>query len=146
MTLYHYDLCGLDYVYLASGYRRHDTAYGPGISFSGGLDEAIADELVANKPRLTGPEFRHIRLVLDRSQNEIARLMDVSEQTVARWEKGQTALPFLADWFIRTLWRDLRGQTAPLTEEIERLWTLDDSGWNKKVFRYAKAGGWKVAA
>lgn len=144
--MYHYDLCGLDNVYLASGYHLHETAYGPGVSFEGGLDDAIAEELVRHKPHLTGPEFRHIRLVLDRSQKELAQLMDVSEQSVARWEKGQTALPFLADMFIRTLWRDSRGERPPLAAEIERLWTLDETGWDKKVFRYAKARGWKVAA
>ena len=144
--MYRYDLCGLDNVYLASGYTESDSAYGPVVSFQGGLDEAIAGELVASKPHLTGPEFRHIRIVMDRSQNEIARLMDVSEQTVARWEKEHTALPFLADWFIRTLWRDAQGQSASTETEIERLWTLDDSGWKKKVFRYGKTKGWRVAA
>jgi len=142
--MYHYDLCGLDYIYLADGYTEADSAYGPVVSFAAGLDEAIADEIVRGKPRLTGPEFRHIRTLLDLSQRDLARLMEVSEQTVARWEKEQTALPFLADLFVRTLWRDAEGEHPPLAAEIERMWSLDDSGWEKKVFRHAQ--GWQAAA
>ena len=142
--MYHYDLCGLDYIYLANGYAESDSAYGPVVSFAAGLDDAIADEIVRGKPRLTGPEFRHVRTLLDLSQRNLASMMEISEQTVARWEKEQSALPFLADLFVRMLWRDAHGEHSPLAAEIERLWSLDESDWGKKVFRYAQ--GWKVAA
>jgi hypothetical protein len=32
MTLYHYQECGLDNVYLANGYREVETPYGPAVS------------------------------------------------------------------------------------------------------------------
>jgi putative transcriptional regulator len=42
--MYHYLVCGVDDVWLANGYRRHRTAYGPGVSFHDvlGLQAAIA--------------------------------------------------------------------------------------------------------
>ena len=54
--MYHYTECGLNKVWLLSGYQSHDTPYGKGVSIQNadGLHEAIARWLVISKPRLSG--------------------------------------------------------------------------------------------
>ena len=60
---YHYTMCGLDYVYLLSGFRRHDTVYGKGASIErvDDLDISIAIAVILRHTRLRGQELKFLR-------------------------------------------------------------------------------------
>src|ERR1700730_284882 len=73
----HYTACGLDDVYLVSGYEVEDTAYGKGTSIKNAdeLHRVIGSYLVANKKLLSGKEIRFLRHQMDFTQSELARLL-----------------------------------------------------------------------
>ena len=101
---YHYTMCGLDYVYLLSGYRLHDTDYGEGASIEKAdeLDRSIAFAVVASQARLRGQEVRFLRALTHYSQAELASQLGVKRVTVARWEGAPTTpIPGPADRMIR---------------------------------------------
>lgn len=101
----HYRLCGLDDVYLFSGFTEKDTAYGPAVSIKDidGLHEAIAAALVAQKDALTAKEFRFLRKHIGMTQEDLSVKLSVDAQTVARYEKGQTAIGGAADLVLRVI-------------------------------------------
>jgi DNA-binding transcriptional regulator YiaG len=100
----HYPECGLDNVYLLNGFQR-ETIDGQEyltIDNLDGLWKAIGLHVVANSKLLAPQEVRFLRLQMDMSQAELGRLLRVSDQAVARWEKGKTELPGPADFALRT--------------------------------------------
>jgi putative transcriptional regulator len=139
-TGYQYTESGLDNVRLANGFRYVD---GPGgrhvlvIEDIDGLHRAIGRTLVQTKKDLTGKEIRFLRHEMLMSQLALASLLEVDEQTVARWEKGRTVIPKPAEALIRLLYRehtrsgpdngkrpairDLLDHIAKLEEEIHGL-------------------------
>lgn len=101
---YQYTMCGLDYVYLRNGYRKHTTDYGEGISIAhaDGLDKAIARNVVLSTARLRGQEVRFFRSLVHLSQAELALRLGVKRITVARWESApNTPIPGPADRLVR---------------------------------------------
>ena len=96
---YHYKGCGLDDIYLLSGYERKMTAHGMSVTIKNldGLLRVIGDTLVARKKILDGKEIRFLRHQMDITQSELARLFGCDAQQVARYEKGQSKIPGPAD-------------------------------------------------
>lgn len=89
--MYHYVECGLDNVFLASGYNVEDTpGYGETISIEDvvGLHRAIGDSIVRQHRAMNGAEFRFLRLELDMSQRALADSLSTNEQSIAKWEKA----------------------------------------------------------
>ena len=104
--LLHYTACGLDDVYLVSGYEIKKTHYGDGIAIKN-LDElnnAIGSYLVTEKRDLSGKELRFLRKQLDLTQGELGQLMELSDQQVARWEKDKCGIKGAAASIIRFLY------------------------------------------
>lgn len=102
--MYHYTLCGLDYIYLSNGYHRHETPYGSGVAFekADGLDAEIAAAVIFYPARLRGQEVRFMRSLLHLSQKKLAEKLGVKRVTVARWEgKPHTAIPGASDRMLR---------------------------------------------
>ena len=98
-----YRACGLDGIYLCNGYEIEEI---DGEKFTyvedvEGLHSAIALHLVENRKTLSPKEIRFIRVAMDKTQAEIARMVGVTSQSVARWEKGQTEIPGPADRMLR---------------------------------------------
>ena len=89
---YHYLECGLDDVYLANGFVRFESKRG-GTSIAirdiDTLHQAIGEHLCQKKKDLSAKEFRFLRREMLMSQSILARLLDVGEQTVHRWETGK---------------------------------------------------------
>lgn len=96
---------GLDGIYLCNGYERQQIngEWFTSIEDIEGLHVAIGMYLVEHKPTLASDEIRFIRNVMDRTQGEIAEALGVDEQTVARWEKGKTAMSGPADRTLRII-------------------------------------------
>lgn len=132
----HYPDCGLDDIYLYSGYDILDTPHGKGISVKNldGLHAAIGCYLATQKKVLNGKELRFLRKQMDLTQGQLASVVSVNSQTVARWEKGETEIPGPADLVVRMLFiervntgsnlkigqlsKELQSKDAPLTDRV----------------------------
>ena len=104
-TPYHYTECGLDNIYLTDGFTREDYDGEEYVSVENvdGLWKAICFSLVMARRPLVPSELRFLRDHLDFTQAELARLLRVDAQTVARWEKGKTEIPGPAEIALRRL-------------------------------------------
>jgi putative transcriptional regulator len=101
----HYAACGLDDVYLVNGFTREqiDGEDAVTIEDMDGLWKAIGLALVKGRKTLAPKEVRFLRHHMDMTQAELSAELRVSDQTVARWEKGETPTPGPADVALRML-------------------------------------------
>lgn len=143
----HYRECGLDDVFLASGFRREETPYGAAVVIEDqdGLHKAIAHYLVTSRKPLTGKEIRFLRKHMDWTQADFARLIGVDVQTFARWEKGETRVPGPADRIIRVAYREFADDPVGVIELLKELEAGDASIPDRRLFE-ATPSGWQVAA
>lgn len=143
----HYPDCGLDDVYLLSGYEVIKTPYGEGLSIKNldGLHNAIGCSLARDKKTLSGKELRFLRKHMDLTQSELGKLLGLSSQQVARWEKGESQIKGPAELLLRVLFLEhtcgkiniqkilsaLEERDAPLTESL----VFENTGeeWRKKA-------------
>lgn len=147
--MYHYTGCGLNNVWLVNGYKRTKTPYGEGVSIENihGLHRSIAMQLIRSRARLSGPEFRFLRIQLDTAQSALGAIWGVTDQTIALWEKGKLRVPKWADRYIRFLVQEhITGRNAKVTALLKHLnslemvdeesrWTFEDTddGWRIKA-------------
>ena len=124
---YHYTESGLDSVYLQNGYEIVTSRKGKGVIIQDidGLHEAIGQDIVGNKKKLRGKEFRFLRNELLLSQEFLARLLQVKELTIARWEKEQARIPLTADAAIRLLYQERIGKNQKLSELLRSIADLE---------------------
>lgn len=104
--MYHFTECGLNYVYLANGYNITHEDGEEFVSFDD-LDMiqfSIADHICKQTIRMSGQQVKFIRKELDLSQSKFGEILFCDRQTVARWEKGEVALPKLPEAMIRALY------------------------------------------
>lgn len=94
---------GLDGIYLCNGYERFDEdgEWFTLIKDISGLHNAIGMHLVENRKVLSPKEVRFLRLAMDVTQSELGRMLGVTSQSVARWEKDQCEMPGPADRMLR---------------------------------------------
>jgi len=100
---YHYVASGLDNIYLLNGVSHDDTPYGRMVTIKNlnGLHRAIGLHIIEKQEQMTGPEFRFLRKQMALTQAELAEAMRVTDQTIANYEKGNTADFGPADAFMR---------------------------------------------
>jgi putative transcriptional regulator len=144
---YHYTACGLDDVYLLSGYEVEETPYGKGVGIKNAddLHAAIGAFLVNSKKSLSGKEIRFLRHQMDLTQSELARLFGTSTQQVARYEKEESDMPGPADRVLRLLYNEHIQSTTTVRDLLTVLDQMDDRGTSKRVFEQ-NHGDWKKAA
>lgn len=142
-----FDDAGLRNVWLANGYEIRDTPYGPAVSYHDldGLTLAICRALVAKPGRLAGTEFRYLRLHLGLSQHSLGKLLGVTEQSVAGWEK-KGRIPLLADKHLRLLWIEKHDRNEPIVRTMERLNEVERIVQQKLVARETRRKGWTAKA
>lgn len=103
----HYTACGLDDVYLVNGFTR-ETIDGEQFTTIEDMDtlwKAIARHLVTKRKVLAPREIKFLRGQMGLTQSELGALVRVSDQTIARWEKGKgDAIPGPADIMLRILY------------------------------------------
>lgn len=87
----HYTDCGLDNIYLQNGFMIEEFDGDKTLSISDidGLHRAIGLHIVLSKKAPSAKELRFIREELEMTQLELSTILGISDQTVARWEKGQ---------------------------------------------------------
>jgi putative transcriptional regulator len=138
-----FDDGGLRDVWLVNGYEWHDTRYGRSLSFHDlpGLTLAICRALAAKPGRLTGAEFRYLRLHLRLSQASLGKLFGVTEQSIALWEK-RGKIPLLADKHLRLLWTEKHDGNEPVVRAMQRVNEVERLVNQKIVARESPRKGW----
>jgi DNA-binding transcriptional regulator YiaG len=123
----HYTACGLDDVYLFNGFKKETIADEEYVTIEDldGLWKAIGLHLVTTRKALAPKEIKFLRHHMDLTQAELASRMRVTDQTVARWEKGINELSGPADMMLRALFLGSKIAQPEGTEylhEIIKLW------------------------
>jgi DNA-binding transcriptional regulator YiaG len=146
-TPYHYTECGLDDVYLMSGYEevQVDDDVAVAVKHVPELHKAIGHALVTAKKVLSGKELRFLRKEMDLTQDEVARLVGVTDQSVARWEKDQVQIPEAADYLLRFVYLQHIQEKIDVVELIKSLRDRDSGRDEGFCFEVSK-GGWKKCA
>ncbi len=145
---YEYKECGLDGIFLHNGY---DIIVRGGERFvsvadTEGLHRRIGEFLVANRKELTPAEIRFLRKTMDLTQSELGRWMGKDSQTVARWEKGETPIPTVADrllraiYLLRTMDPEERENFLGILKDIE---DMDDLTPRRVEMYLAQDGNWR---
>ncbi|MGE0151984.1 MAG: helix-turn-helix domain-containing protein [Reyranellaceae bacterium] len=144
--MYHYTESGLDNVWLVNGYTKHKTSYGDGMSFKNveKLHAAIVDSLVRKPGRLSGREFRFLRLELGLSQKALAELVETDENGIGRWERGVSQVPAGVDRLIRAWCQERFHGSAAIEDMLKTLAQSHDTA--DAPIRLRLRGGWKLAA
>lgn len=146
---YHYKGCGLDDVYLVSGYDLEETNYGSGVRIRHleKLHDAIGIFIVTNRKVISGKELRYLRGQMGITQSDLARFLGCNAQQVARYEKDQNEIPGPADRLIRLLYKDhvgVSGKRVAIKKMLDTLDRLDDMANERMIFRQVDSN-WKKA-
>lgn len=151
-----YTACGLDDVYLVNGFTREivDGEEFITVADMDGLWKAIGLHLVLTKKSLAPKEVRFLRDHMDMTQAKLGTLLRVTDQTVARWEKGETELPGPADFMLRVLFLDspvAQPQGSEILQKVKKLCeeivSGDDLLQRPVVFKHSEhSRKWKKTA
>jgi transcriptional regulator with XRE-family HTH domain len=100
---FHYSASGLNNIYLLNGVTEETTDYGKMVHIENinGLHHAIGLHIIEKDEPMEGAEFRFLRKQMGLSQAQLADGLNVTDQTIANYEKGKTALG-PAEAFIKT--------------------------------------------
>ena len=141
--MYEFNDAGLKNVWLANGYTVKETPYGDAVAIENvpGLTRAICAALVKKPGRLTGAEFRYLRLHLRLSQKSLAKLFGNTEQAVALWEKNGR-VPLWADKLLRLLWSEKENGNETIKRVMDRLDVIERLVSSRIVVSETKRG-WK---
>lgn len=142
---YHYRECGLDRIHLLNGFEVKETGYGKVVAIHNldGLHRAIGTHLVREKKNLSGPEIRFLRRELRMSQRRLGEVLQKSDQTVARWEKGTNKIGGTADRLLRVLYLLQAGGNRKIKSLLERLADLDNLAEERLSFEDTDRG-WRL--
>jgi len=147
-TPYHYTECGFSNIYLRNGFRFKKTRRGKAVSINNvdGLYTAIGLALVTKKCKLSGEEIRFLRHEMLMSQNTLAQLLGVTEQTVHRWEKEKTNIPKSSEILLRLLYREQAcDEKGKIVKCLRKIAHLEDQ-LNDKPFLFKDMDGqWQAA-
>ncbi len=141
--MYHYTECGLDNVWLVNGYNEIDTAYGKAYSVTA-ADELLREIAiqVARKPgRLTGKEFRYLRVHMRLSQAAMAKVQGVSEQNVSLWER-HGKIPKANDTLLRLYFLAHASGDESVRSAFDRIMTVERLV-NQKIVATSSRKGWR---
>jgi putative transcriptional regulator len=141
--MHHFTDAGLKNVWLVNGFKEKDTPYGKGVSIQNvaGLTKAICRALTKKPQRLTGVEFRYLRLHLEMSQKSLAKYFGNSEQSVAIWEKTGR-VPKWADHLIRVVWIAKNDGNTAIKHAVDRINDVDRL-LNQRIVLHDTRSGWK---
>lgn len=146
---YHYTECGLNNIYLNNGYHSIETPDGQAVSIHDidGLHKAIGILLVAEKKDLTGDEVRFLRHELLMSQQTLAHLLGVTEQSIRRWENGKIAMPKPSESLLRLLYREhVQDKNGKVSTALRKIADLEDQLNQTEILFTETQKGWQATA
>lgn len=132
----HYRDCGLDNIYLQNGFSKlcEDGEEHVAVTDIDGLHEAIGLHIVLARKAPSGNELRFLRNEMGYSQAGLADTLDVSDQSIARWEKSQSDINGPAMFALRVLYvlsrlpNEERQQVLDgLLERLSKLMAADET-------------------
>jgi DNA-binding transcriptional regulator YiaG len=144
---YYYTESGLDSIYLVNGFEFVDSPRGRSVVIQDidGLHDMIGTILINERKDLSGKELRFLRQEMAMSQDTLANLLGVSDQSIRNWEREKTAgITSTAQSVVRLLYQEHLGgnekikgslkRIADLEEEIDHRLTLEatNKGWQAK--------------
>ena len=100
---YHYRECGLDSIFLMNGFTVEEVDGEEYVSIKNldGLWKVIGLKICTTAKTISPKEVRFLRRLMNKTQQELASDLRVSDQTVARWEKAECSLDGPADFSLR---------------------------------------------
>lgn len=121
--MYHYTESGLSNVYLVNGFTVEivDGEEYSSIDDMNGLHNTIASAIIDSPKPLTHQEFRFLRIEMNVSQKTLATRFGVTEQTIARYEKGESTIPRTTDAALRSLYMESQQKNNPLSYFLDLL-------------------------
>ena len=121
--MYHYTECGLPNVYLKNGFtiEHIDGEDYTSIDDMNNLHVAIAQTIADSHTALRPAEFKFLRIELNLSQKMLGHRFGVSEQTIARYEKGQSDIPRTTDAALRSLFMEKLEKTNSVSYFLDLL-------------------------
>lgn len=142
----HYTACGLDNIWLLNGYEVIETPYGEAtmVENERALHDAIAKSLFSQPGLLAGKEFLFLRKEMDMSQQAIADVFGVSEQTIRNLERKEK-LDAIYSHLMKALSQEYFTGSSRILKIIEDAkdkhdrnsttinFEEDDTGWHQKV-------------
>jgi DNA-binding transcriptional regulator YiaG len=142
----HYTACGLNDVYLVNGFTREkiDGEDVIIVEDMDGLWKAIGLAVVCGRKALAPKDVRYLRGHMELTQAELGAKLRVSDQSVARWEKGETPIPGPADVLLRVLFLACEraqpegGKLLDLLKTLEDLREHDEPERERITFRHKK--------
>jgi putative zinc finger/helix-turn-helix YgiT family protein len=90
------------------------------------LHSLIADALISKPARLSGREVRFLRKHLELSAKSLARILQVHQATMSKWENGEDYIGPQSDLLIRAL--AVAKSEGKLDELCEKLGSFDSEG------------------
>lgn len=147
--LFHYVQCGLDNVWLTSGVEVTETDYGTGFRIKDAVElhEAIAKSIINGNRRLRGQEARFLRVLLNLSQEGMAKILGVDRATVIRWERSrERPLTVMQDISVRTTYAARASGDDFLLDVIKEMQDADEQqhgNATRQVFE-ASNHGWRA--
>jgi DNA-binding transcriptional regulator YiaG len=144
--LHHYVESGLDYVWLAGGFIREETPYGPAVMVenASALDRALADVVLRHRRHLTGQEVRFLRGLVDLTQDDLGKLLGKDAQSVARWERSKTKIPPTEDRALRQIFLEYLGIQQRFTDTTRQVAAIERDV-NTLTARETEGGSWSIA-
>ena len=141
---YHYTECGIDDVYLVNGFEFVDTPQGRRVIITNidRLHEVIGEFLVNKKRDLNGSDLQFLRHEMLMSQAVLAGLLEVSVQTVHRWESRKTDISKPAESLVRLLYGEHIGRNNKTHALLKRLADLENEIDELRLEE--TVGGWGV--
>lgn len=121
--MYHYTESGLPNVYLVNGFTV-ETLGGEeytSIDDMNGLHKTIAKAIIDSPKPLTHQEFRFLRIEMNVSQKTLGTRFGVTEQTIARYEKGESSIPRTTDAALRSLYMESQQKNNPVSYFLDLL-------------------------
>lgn len=105
-NLFHYVACGLPNVWLSNGFSERETPEGKAFHIEQvkDLHQAIGLSLVKKVGRLTSDEFRFLRTEMCFSRKSLGELLDISPETIKKWELKENNIQKTADACLRDLY------------------------------------------
>lgn len=124
-----YTQCGLDDVYLVNGFSREETDYGPATSIHNvdGLHRVIGLHIVEHIKTISAKEMKFLRRQMDFTQQELGNLMGITDQTIARYEKGESHVTGPVNRLIRIIYAYYLRPPEAQREVLDRLIELQKS-------------------
>jgi DNA-binding transcriptional regulator YiaG len=146
---FHYIQCGLDNVWLSGdGVRIEETDYGTGFSIdnANALHEAIALAVINDPVALRGQEARFLRVLMNLSQEAMAKALGIDRATVIRWERTRDKpLATIQDIAVRTTYAARTGGDDFVLDVIKQLQEADEKAHGEAFRRAFEASnhGWR---